>query len=68
VLLVAAPDLAARDALALRPVLAVHLVALGFLPFAVTGAAFHLLPVQHPTNATLAKAQAELNRLTLRAA
>jgi hypothetical protein len=45
VLLLAAPDLAARDGLALRPVLAVHMLALGFLPFAVTGASFHLLPV-----------------------
>lgn len=45
VLVIAAPDLAARDPLALSPVLAVHLFALGFLPFAVTGAAFHLLPV-----------------------
>ena len=45
VLLLAAPDIAARDPLALYPVLAVHLVALGFLPLAVTGAAFHLLPV-----------------------
>lgn len=45
VLLLAAPDIAARNALALRPVLAVHLVALGFLPLAVTGASFHLLPV-----------------------
>ena len=44
-LLLAAPDLAARDAGALRPVLAVHLLALGFLPLAVTGASFHLLPV-----------------------
>ena len=53
-LLVAAPDLAARNPLASRPVLAVHLVALGLLPFAVTGASFHLLPmmlrnpVKHP--------------------
>lgn len=45
VVLVAAPDLAARDPLALAPVLAVHLLALGFLPFAVTGASFHVLPV-----------------------
>ncbi len=45
VLVAAAPDLAARNAPALRPVLAAHLLALGFLPFAVTGAAFHLLPV-----------------------
>lgn len=44
-LLVAAPRLADRDALAPLPVLATHLVALGVLPFAVTGAAFHLLPV-----------------------
>ena len=45
VLVAAASDLAARDPLALRPVLAVHLLALVFLPFAVTGASFHLLPV-----------------------
>ncbi len=51
VLLLAAPDLAARDALALRPVLAVHLLALGFLPLAVTGALFHLLPVMLRNNA-----------------
>lgn len=44
-LLVAAPELAARNPLASQPVLAVHLVALGLLPFAVTGASFHLLPV-----------------------
>ena len=44
-LLVAAPELAARDPLASQPVLAAHLVALGLLPFAVTGASFHLLPV-----------------------
>lgn len=60
VLLLAAPDLAARDALALRPVLAVHLLALGFLPFAITGASFHLLPVmlrndvRHPRRIRLA--------------
>ena len=44
-LLAAAPELAARDPLASQPVLAVHLVALGLLPFAVTAASFHLLPV-----------------------
>jgi hypothetical protein len=60
VLLLAAPDLAARDPLALRPVLAVHLLALGFLPLAVTGASFHLLPVMlrndvgHPRRLRLA--------------
>lgn len=60
VLLLAAPDLAARNPLALRPVLAVHLLALGFLPLAVTGAAFHLLPVMlrndvaHPRRIQLA--------------
>jgi hypothetical protein len=60
VLLLAAPELAARDALALRPVLAVHLLALGFLPLAVTGALFHLLPVMlrndaaHPRRLRLA--------------
>jgi len=44
-LLVAAPHLAAGDVGAPAPVLAVHLVALGFLPLAVSGGAFHLLPV-----------------------
>src|SRR5438552_5087401 len=42
---VAAPNLAAGRPLAAAPVLAVHLVALGVLPFAVSGASFHLLPV-----------------------
>jgi hypothetical protein len=42
---VAANDLAAGRPLAAAPVLAVHLVALGVLPFAVSGASFHLLPV-----------------------
>ena len=41
----AAPQLAARDPLAWQAVLGAHLVALGLLPSAVTGAAFHLLPV-----------------------
>lgn len=45
VLLLAAPDLAAGNPLAELPVLATHLVTLGVLPLAVTGAAFHLLPV-----------------------
>jgi hypothetical protein len=44
-LVLAAPDLAAGGLLAPRVVLATHLVALGFLPFAVTAASFHLLPV-----------------------
>lgn len=43
--IVAAPDLAAGQPLEPSPVLAVHLVALGLLPFAVSGASFHLLPV-----------------------
>ena len=43
--LLAAGDVAARQPLAPLPLLAVHFLALGFLPFAVTGAAFHLLPV-----------------------
>jgi hypothetical protein len=43
--IVAAPDLAAGRPLQSSPVLAVHLVALGLLPFAVSGASFHLLPV-----------------------
>jgi hypothetical protein len=43
--IVAAPDLAAGRPLASAPVLAVHLLALGVLPFAVSGASFHLLPV-----------------------
>ena len=41
----AAGDLAAGRPLAATPVLAVHLLALGALPFAVSGASFHLLPV-----------------------
>lgn len=41
----AAPRLAAGDVGAPRPVLAVHLLALGFLPLAVSGGTFHLLPV-----------------------
>lgn len=45
VAIVAASSLAAGDPLASAPVLAVHLVALGALPFAVSGASFHLLPV-----------------------
>lgn len=44
-LVAAAPDLAAGALLAPRVVLATHLVALGFLPFAITAASFHLLPV-----------------------
>jgi hypothetical protein len=43
--LVAAPDLAAARFGESGPVLAVHLLALGVLPFAVSGASFHLLPV-----------------------
>jgi hypothetical protein len=59
-LLAAAPRLADRDALAPLPVLATHLIALGLLPFAVTGASFHLLPVmlrtdiRHPRRLQLA--------------
>jgi hypothetical protein len=45
VVVLGASDVAARHPFALRPVLAVHLLALGFLPLAVTGASFHLLPV-----------------------
>ena len=44
-LVAAAPDLAGGDPGAEAPVLAVHLLALGFLPPAVTGASLHLLPV-----------------------
>jgi hypothetical protein len=43
--LLAAPDLAAGNPLAPNVLLAVHLIALGALPFAVSGASFHLLPV-----------------------
>ncbi|MGH3009986.1 MAG: hypothetical protein ACRDLM_11360 [Gaiellaceae bacterium] len=43
--IVAAGDLAANQPLSAAPVLAVHLVTLGALPFAVSGASFHLLPV-----------------------
>lgn len=45
VLVAAGPQLAAGDFGAAEPVLAVHLVALGFLPLAVSGGTFHLLPV-----------------------
>jgi hypothetical protein len=45
VLVPAAPDLAAASPLSRLPVLATHLLALGFLAFAVTGATFHLVPV-----------------------
>ena len=41
----AAADLARGDPLASAPVLATHLLTLGVLPFAVSGASFHLLPV-----------------------
>ncbi|MGH2933692.1 MAG: hypothetical protein ACRDL2_04150 [Gaiellaceae bacterium] len=41
----AASDLAAGRVLAEAPLLAVHLLALGVLPFAVAGGCFHLLPV-----------------------
>jgi hypothetical protein len=44
-LVAAAPALARGDPGAAAPVLAVHLLALGFLPLAVSGASFHLLPV-----------------------
>lgn len=44
-LIVASPRLAAGDVGAAEPVLAAHLLALGFLPLAVSGGAFHLLPV-----------------------
>jgi hypothetical protein len=44
-LVAAAPRLAAGDLGASWPVLAVHLLALGFLPLAVSGGTFHLLPV-----------------------
>lgn len=54
-LVLAAPDIAARRPLERAPVLAVHLLALGLLPLAVTAASLHLLPVmlrndvRHPT-------------------
>jgi hypothetical protein len=44
-LVAAAPRLAAGDLGASSPVLAVHLLAVGFLPLAVGGGALHLLPV-----------------------
>lgn len=44
-LVAAAPRLAAGDLGASSPVLAVHLLALAFLPLAVSGGTFHLLPV-----------------------
>lgn len=45
VLVAAAPDLAAGRVSAGAPVLAAHLLGVVFLPLAVTGAAWHLLPV-----------------------
>lgn len=44
-LVLAAPEIADRRPLERLPVLAVHLLALGLLPLAVTAASFHLLPV-----------------------
>ncbi|HSC49009.1 MAG TPA: hypothetical protein VLD16_02005 [Gaiellaceae bacterium] len=44
-LILATPALAAGEPVSARPVLAAHLLALGFLPLAVSGSAFHLLPV-----------------------
>jgi hypothetical protein len=44
-LVAAVPRLAAGDLGASQTLLAVHLLALAFLPFAVSGGAFHLLPV-----------------------
>ncbi|HET8821050.1 MAG TPA: hypothetical protein VFM57_05845 [Thermoleophilaceae bacterium] len=44
-LAVAVPRLVVGDLGATAPVLAVHLLALGFLPLAVSGGTFHLLPV-----------------------
>jgi len=44
-LVIAAPNLAAGDTGARAPVLAAHLLTLVFLPLAVSGGAFHLLPV-----------------------
>lgn len=44
-LIAAAPRLSAGDLGATEPVLTVHLLALGFLPLAVSGGSFHLLPV-----------------------
>jgi hypothetical protein len=49
-LVFAAPDLAAGDTGARAPVLAAHLLALVFLPLAVSGGAFHLLPVMLRNN------------------
>jgi hypothetical protein len=43
--IIATPQLAGGHVGAAEPVLAVHLLALGFLPLAVSGGAFHLLPV-----------------------
>lgn len=59
-LLVVAPRIAAQSPMTSGPVLAAHLVALELLPFAVTGASFHLLPVmlrndvRHPRRLVLA--------------
>lgn len=52
VLLLAARDLAAGGFAAPDVLLALHLVALGFLPLAVTGAALHVLPTLLRNDAT----------------
>ncbi len=51
-LIAAAGDLAAGGVAAPRLLLAVHLVALGFLPLAVTGGALHILPTVLRTDAS----------------
>lgn len=64
-LLAAAPDLAAGNLAAPRVLLAVHLVALGFLPLAVTGAALHVLPILLRNDASARRGWAALPLLAL---
>lgn len=59
-LLAAAGELAAGGVTAPRLLLAVHLVALGFLPLAVTGGALHILPTLLRTDASRLRGVAAL--------
>ena len=60
VLVVSAPDVAGAGLAAPNVLLSVHLVALGFLPPAVTGAALHVLPTLLRNSASRARGWAAL--------
>lgn len=59
-LVAAAPNVASSGFAAPDVLLAVHLIALGFLPPAVTGAALHVLPTLLRTSASVARGWAAL--------